>query len=322
MTYETLEALRANLLSPSILAFVIGLLAFWAKSDLSLPEPIYQALTIYLLLAVGLKGGVALSQTPIAALLVPALGAVLVGLLTPASAYFVLRRLGRLPKIDAGAIAAHYGSVSAVTFVAAVAYLDKVGTPYEGFAPALLALLEIPGIVVALALARAGGGERLRPLVHELLTGRGIVLLAGGIAIGAVAGVDRVASAKPFFVDLFPGALVLFLLEMGRVAAQRLAELRGRRLFLTLFAVGVPLVHGVAGVAVGVACGLSPGGAALLGTLAASASYIAAPAAVRAALPKANLALCLAPAVGITLPFNLAFGIPLYAALANRWAGG
>ncbi len=321
---EALEVARANLLSPMVLAFALGLAATLLKSDLKLPDALYDTLSVYLLLAIGLKGGAELSVTPLRALLAPALASLLLGLGIPLWCYALLRRLGRFSVADAAALAAHYGSVSAVTFIACLSFLDKAGVAYEGFMPALVALLEVPAIVVALGLARAslgrpgGWGEAL----HELLTGKSIVLLAGGLLIGWVSGKPGVAAVAPLFVDLFKGALVLFLLEMGLITARRFRDLARVGPFLLAFGVVMPVLHGLLGIALGRLAGLSLGGATVLAVLAASASYIAAPAAVRIALPEANPSLYLTAALAVTFPFNLTLGLPLYYELARRLYGG
>jgi hypothetical protein len=318
----------ANLLSPLLLCFALGAVAVMLRSDLRFPEPVFNALSIYLMLAIGLKGGVELSRLSPADFVLPGLAALGLGVAIPLWCYALLRRLGRFGVADAAAVAAHYGSVSAVTFVAALAYLDATDTPYEGYAPALLAIMEVPAIVVAFALARRGGaiggaaGGTPAEAVREILAGKSVLLLAGGLAIGAIvgeAGYDRV---KPVFSDLFQGALCLFLLELGMLAAARLADFRRVGPFLAGFAVVMPVLHGVLGVAVGHAIGLSVGGATVLGTLAASASYIAAPAAVRLALPQANPGYYLTASLAITFPFNLTLGLPLFNALAHWIAGG
>ena len=325
---SVLDLAAANLLSPLLLCFALGALAVLLRSDLRVPEPVFNALSIYLMLAIGLKGGVELSRLPASAFLLPGLAALGLGMAIPLWCYALLRRVGRFGAADAAAVAAHYGSVSAVTFVAAIAYLDATATPYEGFAPALLAIMEVPGIVVAFALARAGGalggggprGGTAGEAVREILSGKSVLLLAGGLLIGAVAGEAGYARVKPLFSDLFQGALCLFLLELGILAAGRLGDFRRVGPFLAVFAVAMPVLHGVLGVAVGHAIGLSVGGATVLGTLAASASYIAAPAAVRLALPQANPGYYLTASLAITFPFNLTLGLPLYFAMA-RWIG-
>lgn len=310
----TVDILIANLLSPPILAFVLGIVAALIKSDLRLPEALYQALTIYLLLAIGLKGGVELSRTPLPVFAGPAAATLFMGALTPITAYHVLRRLGKLDRVNAAAIAAHYGSVSAVTFIVAASFAGTAGVPAEGFLPALVAILEVPAIVIALMIAFTHGRRvgSWRKALHEVLAGRGVVLLLGGLVIGALVGERGYAPVEPFFGAGFMGALTLFLLEMGIVAARRLRDLRKVGPFLVAFGIVVPLLHGLLGVWVGGLSGLSPGGSAVFGAMVASASYIAAPAAVRIALPEANPTYYLTASLGVTFPFNLTLGIPLY----------
>ncbi len=314
----------ANLLSPLLLCFVLGAVAVLLRSDLKFPEPVFNALSIYLMLSIGLRGGVELSHLAPGTFLLPATAALGLGLAIPLWCYALLRRVGGFKVADAAAIAAHYGSVSAVTFVAALAYLDATGMAYEGYAPALLAIMEVPAIVVALALARiagAGGQGSTGEAIREILSGKSVLLLAGGLLIGAVvgeAGYDRV---KPLFTDLFQGLLCLFLLELGMLAAGRLADFRRVGPFLALFAMLMPVLHAALGIVAAHWAGMSVGGAAILGTLAASASYIAAPAAVRLALPQANPGYYLTASLAITFPFNLTLGLPLYHAMAS-WLYG
>lgn len=317
-----MELARSNLLSPVVLAFVLGMLATLLRSDLRIPEQLYAALSIYLLLAIGLKGGAELSKTSLAEFWKPALITLLLGVAIPIWSYLILHYLGRFDVANAAALAAHYGSVSAVTFSASLTFLDRLRVPYEGFMPTLVAILEIPAILVALLIARSRLREAgsIREALHELLTGRSILLLAGGLAIGFLSGEAGLAKVAPLYVDLFNGALTIFLLEMGMVAAGRFRDLRTAGPFLLAFGVLAPLAHGALGAALGAAVGLSVGGRFVLAVLAASASYIAAPAAVRVALPQANPGYYLTAALAITFPFNLALGMPLYYAIA-RWFG-
>lgn len=324
---ELLAALASNLLSPAVLFFALGLLAAVLKSDLSFPEALYVTLTIYLLTAIGFKGGVAIHEAGLGAVLLPALAAMLLGLAIPLWSYPVLRWVGRLPAADAAAIAAHYGSVSAVTFIAATNYLKGIGQPYENYATAFLAVMESPAIVVGVLLGklaagpRAGGlGGAVRTALREALVGRSVFLLVGGLVVGALSGPRGLEKVEAFFVTPFQGVLALFLLEMGLVAGRRLGELRKVGPFLAAFGVAAPLVHGVLGVVVGHAVGLSVGGATLLAVLAASSSYIAAPAAMRLALPEANPTLYLTASLAITFPFNITLGVPLYYAVARAWS--
>lgn len=313
------ELLSANLLSPMVLAFVLGFVATLVKSDLKLPDGLYTSLSIYLLFAIGLKGGVAISQSSIAQLWAPVLATLAISVITPSISYFISRKLGRLDRTNAAAMAAHYGSVSAVTFIAAISFAQTQQLKTEGFMPALVAVLEVPAILIGIALAvRKEKGGSMGMLVHELLTGKAIILLAGGLIIGALAGVSRMEQVQPLFGDLFKGALTIFLLEMGLVAATRLPDLKQHAAFLLLFGTLVPLLNGALGAFAGTLAGMSPGGAGVLGAMAASASYIAAPAAVRMMLPNANPSIYLTGAIAVTFPFNLVIGIPLYLELAQR----
>jgi uncharacterized protein len=319
---ETFDVVRANLLSPMVLAFALGVLATLVRSDLKFPTELYTALTIYLLLAIGLKGGAELAQTPFVAFLRPAVLALLLAFAIPLWSYAILRRLGGFKSADAAALAAHYGSVSAVTFIASQTFLQSLGVPFEGFMPTLLAILEIPAIMIALTLARlsreAGPRGSWSTLLHEVFAGRSVFLLLGGLVIGYLSGPQGLNQVAPLFVDPFRGVLALFLLEMGMVAARRFGDLRKVGGFLLGFGLVMPVVHGVLGVVAGYLAGLTPGGSTMLGVLMASASYIAAPAAVRIALPQANPSYYLTASLAITFPFNLTVGIPLYYAIAQR----
>jgi len=308
-------------MDPVVLFFLLGLIARLAKSDLRLPEALYDALAIYLLLAIGLKGGVQLAQQPVATVLPQALAAVALGAAIPLMLFPLLR--AKLARPDAASIAAHYGSVSVVTFAVATSFLARQSIDAESHMPLIVALMEAPGIVVGIVLARAGGGQRITwgPLAHEVLFGKSVLLLIGGLVIGALIGPEGAQPIAPLFTDLFKGVLALFLLEMGLVAGGRIGDLRRAGPFLLLFGVGAPLALGAVGALVGHAVGLSLGGTALLATLAASASYIAAPTAMRIAVPEANPALSIGVALGVTFPFNIFVGIPLYLQYA-RWIGG
>ncbi len=317
---DAFELIAANLATPVVLAFVLGIVAVVVRSDLKIPEEIYTALSIYLLLAIGLKGGAALASTPLAFVAMPLVVTIGLGLATPVWCFAALRGIGRFSVEDAAAIAAHYGSVSVVTFIAATGFVERAGAPADAFMATLVAALEIPGIVVALLIARRSGpeGTGLGEALAEIFSGRSILLLAGGVVIGAISGAKGLADVAPFFVDPFKGALCLFLLELGIVTGKRMRDVRRVGLFLFAFGICAPLVNGSIGVLLGRFAGLSLGSAAVLGAMASSASYIAAPAAVRLALPAANPAYYLTASIGITFPFNLAIGIPLYFAVA-RW---
>jgi hypothetical protein len=309
---DSLHLAIENLTSPPVLAFVLGALAVALRSDLRLPDPIHTWLATYLLLAIGLKGGHALRGVELGEVVAPAGVTVLLGVVIPVVVFLVARRLIRVALPDAGSLAAHYGSVSVVTFTAALTFAASAGFRVEPFMTSLVALLEVPGIVVALLLvSMRREGTDWRAAIHEVLTGRSVLLLVGGLVIGAVASEAAFVRVEPLFVELFTGLLVLFLLDMGATAAARLRDSRGLRMGVVVLALAAPVTFGLLGVLAGAVVGLSVGGAAVLGTMAASASYIAAPAAVRTALPDADPGLALGAALGVTFPFNLAVGIPL-----------
>ena len=311
------------MMDPVVLFFILGVIARLGRSDLRLPEALYETLSIYLLLAIGIKGGVQLSQQAVAQVLPLSLTVMALGAAIPFLLFPVLTHLGRLQRADGAAIAAHYGSVSVVTFAVGTSYLAANAVPAESYMPLLLALMEAPGIIAGIVLARMGSGSQVAwgRLAHEVVFGKSVLLLVGGIVIGVVAGPSGFMPIEPLFGALFKGVLALFLLEMGLVAGSRLSDLRRAGVFLLGFGLLAPPLLGLIGVAVGHLFGLSIGGAALLGTLTASASYIAAPAAMRIAVPEANPALSIGVALGVTFPFNITVGIPLYLMYA-RWIGG
>ena len=318
------EILAANLLSPIVLAFALGVATRLLRSEFQLPKDLYSALSIYLLFALGLKGGYELTHASFSAIAAPVLVTLLLGCVTPITSFAVLRYVGRFGDADAAAIAAHYGSVSAVTFIAAQTFVTSVGATPEGFMPTLLTLLESPGIHIALAIGvlKVGAGQRSTgELLHEVLTGRTMILLVGGLLVGVLMGEAGWTAVAPFFDSGFKGALTLFILEMGIVAADRVHELRRVGLFLLGFGIGMPLVHGILGAVLGTLAGLSVGGATVLAAMAASASYIAAPPATRMTLPTANPTYSLTASLAITFPFNVVLGIPLYYQVARLLQG-
>ena len=307
---------------PVILFFLLGALAGLVRSDLKIPGVLYESLSIFLLLAIGLKGGVELARYPLSDLALPALAVVAMSALIPLAAFAVLRRIGKLSRADAGSIAAHYGSVSVVTFAVGVTYLARLGEAAESYMVVFLVLLEFPALIIGVLLARRG--ERQTPwgkVLHEVFAGKSILLLLGGLAIGWLTGPAGIAPLDRLFFDLFKGLLAFFLLELGLVVASRFGDLRRAGLFLVAFAVLMPLAAAGLGLLTGMLLGLSVGGVTLLATLYASASYIAAPAAMRIAVPQANPALSIGAALGITFPFNILAGIPLYHWLAKYLLG-
>jgi hypothetical protein len=301
--------------------FLLGVFARVVKSDLRLPEALYETLSIYLLLAIGLKGGIELSKQPLAALAPQVLACMALGFVIPFVLFPLMRGL-KMTGADAAALAAHYGSVSVVTFAVATAALARQGIEYESHAALWVAVMEAPGLVAGILLARwssqSGSRARWGELAHDVLFGKSVLLLLGGLAIGAIAGESGTAPIKAVFIDPFKGVLALFLLELGLVAGGRLGEVRRFGPAVLIVGLGAPPLLALAGAAVGLALGLSTGGVALLATLGASASYIAAPTAMRIAVPEANAALSITAALGITFPFNIVIGIPMYITLAQR----
>ena len=304
-------------MDPVILFFVLGVVAGLARADLRLPGAIYEFVSTVLLLAIGLKGGVELARDTGGMPLTEFAVLVALGLALPLPVFAIARHVGRLSREDAASLAAHYGSVSVGTFAVVIGYLASRGIAYEARAPVWVVLLEVPAILVGILLARGvTGAVAWGRLAHELFLGRSIVLLVGGLAIGWVSGPEGTASIQPFFFGLFKGILALFLLEMGLIAASHLPALKRHGIFIIAFGIWMPLAAAIVGAMAGRLLGLSPGGMTVLATLAASASYIAAPAAIRTAVPEANPALSLTASLAVTFPFNIIVGIPLYERLA------
>ena len=316
----------ASLLTPAVMFFVLGVGAQAFRSDLKFPPDLVKALSIYLLVGIGLHGGVELANASLDTAVQAVLAALVLGAALPLVAYAILVKLGRLGKLDAAAIAAHYGSVSAGTFLAASAYLQAKGVSYEGYPVIMLAVMETPAIIIGLVLAQsarsAGAGQALaRGGMLTMLSGAArhgsIVLLLGSMLIGATATPKALTAVMPFYETIFLGALCLYLLELGMVAAQRLGEFTRMGWFLAVFGVAMPLIGAACGLAVGhYWLGLSAGGTTLVAVLGASASYIAVPPAVRMAIPEANPSFYLTLSLGITFPFNVVVGIPLYQTIA------
>jgi len=310
---------QANLTSVGVLTFIFGFLAARIKSDVRVPEAIYQFLSIYLLFGIGLKGGHSLKSTSLSELATPALTTIACGVFIPLLAFSILKLIKVLSDVDRGSIAAHYGSTSLVTFSAGLLFLESNKIFVEGFAPALLTLLEIPGLIVGIFLASRSMSSKVSWVItlKEVLLGKTVLLLAGGLAIGLITSQEGYEKVSPFFVDLLNGLLVLFLLHLGYLAGSSFSEIKKVGAPLAAFGILFPLLSGVIGVTAGSLIGLSIGGATMLGVLSASASYIAAPAAVAVALPTANPTLALMSSIGITFPFNLIVGIPIYFRIAE-----
>lgn len=323
---DILDLAATNLLSPVILSFVLGLMAALGRSDLSVPEAAAKALSIYLLFAIGFKGGAAVAANGLDGTLISSLAAGLVlSAILPFIAFGLLQVLTNLSRIDAAAVAGHYGSISIVTFVAATSVLEGRAISSEGYMVAVAAVMEAPAILSALWLVSRGGSDRrMDPeLMREIMLNGSIVLLVGAFAIGAITGQDGLDKISSFIVAPFTGVLCLFLLDMGLVAGRGLRESRGvLNSGAVAFGVIMPVIGSIVGLGAGLLVGLSPGGIALMMVLSASASYIAVPAAMRVALPEANPSVYLTLSLGVTFPFNLTIGIPLYVAVSQAVTGG
>ena len=323
---QILSLAATNLLSPIILSFALGVAASLARSDLSVPEAAAKALSIYLLFAIGFKGGVSVAAHGIDAKLgLTLLAGIILSAGLPIIAFALLKVMTDLSRLDAAAVAAHYGSISIVTFVAATSVLQSSGIASEGYMVAVAAAMEAPAILSALWLITRGGGDQRMDgdLWREILLNGSIVLLVGSFFIGWITGEKGLEEISSFIVAPFKGVLCLFLLDMGLVAGRGLRDRSDvLRPGVLAFGVLMPIIGSTLGAVFGLVLGLSTGGVALLMVLSASASYIAVPAAMRVALPEANPSIYLTLSLGVTFPFNLTLGIPLYVAVASALTGG
>lgn len=326
----------SNLLIPAVLFFALGALARLVKSDLRFPPDLAKVLSIYLLMAIGLHGGYELAKADMATAINAIIWALILGFTLPIAGYLGLIFTRRVGPMDAAAISAHYGSVSAGTFLTAIAFLDNQGVSYESYPLIMLAVMESPAIIVGIllaALARkqlasakgaVGNGVAVHPdskldsgpfahLLRDAFTNGSVIVLLGSMVIGAISQPEGIEKLKPFIDEIFMGVLCLFLFEMGTEAAKRIKEFKSVGLTLVIFGIVMPLIGGVIGAFVGHSIlGFSVGGATLVAVLAASASYIAVPPAMRLAVPEANPSFYLTLSLGITFPFNVLIGIQLY----------
>ena len=317
-----------NALSPPILFFFLGVIAFAAKSDLEIPAPLPKLFSLYLLLAIGFKGGVELESTGFGEIVIPTVGsAILMSLFIPLICFLILRI--KFDVFNAAAISAAYGSISAVTFITAESFLEAQNIPFDGFMVAALALMESPAIIVGLLLVKFGAPKdrpnkrvmKLRSILHESILNGSVYLLMGSLLIGFLTSAHNPAAVikmQPFTGKLFFGAECFFLLDMGIVAAQRLKRLNKAGSFLIMFAILMPLFNALIGVHVAKFLSLGPGNALLFVVLCASASYLAVPAAMRMTVPEAKASYYISTTLGLTFPFNIVFGIPIYMSLVNK----
>ena len=318
----SIDIALSSLTSIPVLAFALGILASRLKTDMSISKNAVEIISFVLLLAIGLKGGFALQKNGLGDSGLPILTTLLLGSLIPLIAFALLKLVRKLSQVDRGAIAAHYGSTSLVTFTAALVFLDNSKIEYEGLVTTLLVVMEVPGLLIGILLAKGGlSAIKDKELLKEVFFGKTVLLLLGGVVMGYISGPQGYESVKTLFVDAQPGLLTLFLLTLGIKAGNNFKHFRSLGPALVGFAIAMPLIGGALGAAAGSAIGLSVGGATALAVLCASASYIAAPAAVSIALPTANQSVPITAALGITFPFNLLIGLPIYFWLAQTFTG-
>ena len=334
---DILQLIQANLLTPIILFFLFGIIAARIKSDLKIPEAISEFLPIYLLAAIGLHGGIQMRNTGFENMLIPMLVAISLSLLFTLNHYQILRRLGKFNLFDSYALASTYGAVGAVTFSVGLSFLKNQGVSSEGYLAAILAVLEPVAFIMAIFLTNMAVSKQLRAkkqsvlnddvsdieigiqqsktklshVLHESITGKAIVILLGSIVIGYIIGEEGFDSISIVFDEMFVGAIVIFMIEMGIIAGQRLDDIKKVGVFLTAFAIIMPTFNGIVGVLVATIMGLSLGGAVMFGLLLASASFIAAPAVLRHAIPEAKPSLYITSALGITFPYNIIVLLPI-----------
>ena len=342
---DILQLIQSNLLTPIVLFFLFGIIAARIKSDLKMPEAISEFLPIYLLAAIGLHGGIEMRKTGFEEMLIPMLVAIGISLLFTLNHYQILRRLGKFNIFDSYALASTYGAVGAVTFSVGLSFLKNQGVTSEGYLAAILAVLEPVAFILAIFLTNMAVSKQIRTkkqsisddeeldigmkqtstklsqVLKESITGKAIVILLGSIVIGYIIGKEGFESISIVFDELFTGAIVIFMIEMGIIAGQRLEDIKKVGIFLTAFSVIMPTFNGIIGVLVSTALGLSLGGAVMFGLLLASASFIAAPAVLRHAIPQANPSLYITSALGITFPYNIIVLLPIMFTIST-WVHG
>lgn len=314
-----LSLIVSNILNPPILFFFLGMLAVFVKSDLEIPQPLPKLFSLYLLFAIGFKGGVELVKSGVSQeVILTLLAAICMACVVPVYTFFILKL--KLDLYNAAAIAATYGSISAVTFITAGSFLDQLGIEFGGYMVAALALMESPAIIVGLILVKVftldqGDGERdfsWSEVLQEAFLNSSVFLLVGSLLIGVLTGEHGWKVLSPFSQDMFYGVLTFFLLDMGLVAAKRIKDLQKTGSFLISFAILIPIVNAAIGLILAKFIGMPQGDALLFSVLCASASYIAVPAAMRLTVPEANPSLYISTALAVTFPFNIIVGIPLY----------
>lgn len=327
---DLLDTIIASILSPPIMFFVMGVVATLARSDLKIPESVGTSLGIFLLAAIGLRSGVGIAEVGIKAALLPAFSAVVLGVLIALVGYSILRSILKIDPANAGCIAGHFGAVSAATLAIVLAYVDRFDIYYEPFVPALYPFMDSAALIAGIVLARVGmskqissntqSGISISQIIQEAVSGKGVFLLFGGLLIGYIAGAEGTKKIMPFYDTMFNGILTLFLLDIGLAAGKRLREFKIVGPSIIIYAMVMVPINGLAGIMVGTLIGLSVGGTLIFATMAASASYISAPAVMRAALPTSNPSLALIASLLVAFPFNATVGIPVYNYLAEVFA--
>lgn len=322
----SLEFALNNMLSPAILFFILGVIAVSIKSDLQIPDSIGSAITLYILVSIGLKGGVAVSESGIQGVIIPALSAILLGVMIATLVYFIMSKLG-FDSANAGSLAGHYGACSSVTLTTVLVYLEQMDASYEAFVPSLYPFMDTAALLTAIVLGHAGlkkknvameqGDFSIKEILLTSVTGKSTLLIFGGFFIGLISGAEGTKNLMPFYDDIFKGIFTIFMLDIGLLAGSRIFELKHVKLFTLTLAIILPITQAVMAIILGTIIGLSAGGATVLAALAAGASYITAPAVMRSTFPNANPSLPLGMSLGIIFPFNILIGIPLYYQIAS-----
>lgn len=323
---SSLEIAFSNILSPAILFFILGVIAVSVKSDLEIPDSIGSAITLYILISIGLKGGVSVSETGVKEVIVYALAAVLIGIIITTLVYVIMSKMG-FDSSNSGSIAGHFGACSSVTLTSTLVFLQQIGANYEEFVPALYPFMDTAALITAIILGYTGikkksaGIEKSEHTFKDILcislTAKSTLLIFGGFLIGLISGVEGTKSLMPFYDDIFKGLFTVFMLDIGLLTGSRLHELKNVKPITFLVAIILPPIHAIIAITLAAFMGLSPGGATIFAALAGGASYITAPAVMRDTFPDANPSLALGMTLGIIFPFNIIFGIPLYYQLAN-----
>jgi len=324
---NSFEFALSNMLSPSILFFILGVIAVLIKSDLEIPDSIGTAITLFILISIGLKGGIAVNKTGIIEVIIPIFSAIFIGVLITALVYFVMSKVG-FDSANAGSIAGHYGACSSVTLTTVIVFLEQMGVSFEEFVPALYPFMDTAALITGIALGHAGLKKRSEEdeysiinILRTSITAKSTVLILGAFGIGLIAGEEGAKSLMPFYDDIFKGIFSIFILDIGLLAGSRIFELRAVKPITFLLAVLLPPLQAVIAILAAGFIGISPGGATVFAALAAGASYITAPAVMRSTFPDANPSVALCMSLGIIFPFNILIGIPLYYQMAIRIVG-